>query len=141
MTFKTAWIVLAEDNRADVFLIREALNREGLSYRLSAIEDGDEMLRLIEGLESETQAPCPDLLVLDLNLPKRSGPEILARLRASSRCAGISVIAISSSETPRDWDKIKTRGTKYYFQKPSDLKEFLKFGRVVRAVLERDSRP
>ncbi len=141
MTLKPAWIVLAEDNPPDVFLIREALNQERLSYRLSAIEDGDEMLGLIERLEAETQAPRPDLLVIDLNLPKRSGLEILSRLRASSHCAGIPVIAISSSETPGDWDKIRTVATKYYFQKPSDLKEFLKFGGLVRAALERESQP
>jgi CheY-like chemotaxis protein len=135
MTLNTAWIVLAEDNPPDVFLIREALNREGLAYRLDSLEDGDEVLRLIARLEAETQAPCPDLLVIDLNLPKRSGLEILSRLRVSSRCAGIPVIAISSSETPRDWDQLKTTGTKYYFQKPSDLKEFLKFGSLVRAAL------
>lgn len=133
----TAWIVLAEDNKPDTFLIREALNREGLSYRLDALEDGDEMLHFIDSLEADTQAP--DLFVVDLNLPKRSGGEILSHLQASGRCAGIPVIVISSSEIPRDWDSIKTSGTKYYFRKPSDLKEFLKLGSYIRAVLEENS--
>ena len=51
MTSRTAWIVLAEDNKPDTFLIREALNREGILYRLDAMEDGDEMLRFIERLQ------------------------------------------------------------------------------------------
>jgi DNA-binding response OmpR family regulator len=140
MTPETAWIVLAEDNWPDAFLIREALDREGLSYRFDALEDGEKMLRLIDSLEADPQAECPGLFVIDLNLPKHSGGEILSRLRTSVRCAGVPVIVISSSDLPRNPPAGGTMEIPHFFRKPSDLKEFLKIGGYIRAVLGQDGK-
>lgn len=132
----SAWIIVAEDNKHDVFLIREALNQEGLSYRLDAIADGDEMLTFIDRLDLDQQAPCPDLFVIDVNLPKRSGGEILARLRESVRCTDIPVIVMSSSDAPHDREAAQALGANLYFRKLPDLNEFLKIGGYIRSALE-----
>ncbi len=133
---RPSWIVLAEDNLPDVFLIQEALEQEGLACRLDTIDDGDEFLSLIDHLEANPHERCPDLFVVDLNLPKRSGGEILSRLRRSGHCAGVPVIVISSSDAPRDLELAKAMGVTLYFRKPSELKEFLKIGEHIRVVLD-----
>jgi len=97
-----AWIVIAEDNAPDVFLIREALKEEGLSCRLDTFSDGDDALRLLDRLDGEERARFPDIFLIDLNLPKRSGSEVLSRVRSSPRGAGIAVIIMSSSNAPAD---------------------------------------
>ena len=74
-------IVVAEDNEPDVFLIRESLDQSAIDYQLQAIDDGDEVLRFVDRLEADESAPLPDVILLDLNLPKRSGNEILVYLR------------------------------------------------------------
>ncbi len=139
MSPNSAWIVVAEDNKHDLFLMREALTEAGLSYRLDAIPDGDQMLVFIDGLEADFETPCPDLFVLDVNLPKRSGRDILSRLRGSVRCAGIPIIVMSSSDAPDDQEAARTQGA-LYFRKLADLNEFLKIGGFIRSVLE-DGRP
>ena len=133
---KSAWIVVAEDNKHDVFLIREALNQEGLAYRLDAIADGDEMLTFVDRLDRDQFAPWPDLFVIDVNLPKRSGAEILARIRGSVRCTAIPVIVMSSSDAPHDRDAALALGANLYFRKLPDLNEFLKIGGYIRSALE-----
>jgi chemotaxis family two-component system response regulator Rcp1 len=139
MTSRPSWIVLAEDNAPDVFLIREALKRESLSCRVDVIDDGDQVLKFIDGLEVDSQAGTPDLFLIDLNLPTRSGEEILARLRASVRSAGVPVIVISSSDAPRDRDLAKEHRVQLYFRKPSELEAFMGIGGHIRAILEKRS--
>ena len=137
--------MVAEDNAPDVLLIREALNLEGLSYRLDAIEDGGEMVKFIEDLQSGRQLVCPDLFVIDLNLPKRSGREILSCLRAAEPSANTPVIIMSSSDDARDRQMTEAAAPAYYFRKPSGLDAFLKIGSYIRAALgsfaPRDSYP
>ena len=130
-----AWIVVAEDNAPDVLLIREALNLEGLAYRLDAIEDGGEMVEFIEDLQSGNRRVCPDLFVIDLNLPKRSGREILACLRSAEPGARVPCIIMSSSDDPRDRQMAEAAGS-YYFRKPSELIAFLQIGPCIRAALQ-----
>ncbi len=132
----TAWIIIAEDNKPDVFLIREALNQEGLAYRADVFGDGEEVLKFIARIEKDAGAGCPDVFVIDLNLPKRSGLEILSRLRQSARCGGIPAIVISSSDAPADHDMAGSLGVYAYFRKPSQLEEFFKIGGHIRAALD-----
>lgn len=129
------WIVVAEDNAPDVFLLKEALNQEGLSCRLDSIEDGEAALDFIAGLECDPPPPCPDLFIIDLNLPKKSGQEILDRLRTSSRCSAIPTIVMSSSDAPRDQQLGRDSGVQLYFRKPVELHDFMRIGGVVRDIL------
>src|ERR1700689_3020005 len=85
MTPSSRYILLAEDNPADVLLVREALEDRAVAYDLHVIADGEQVVRFIERIDSDRTLHCPDLMLLDLNLPKRDGGEILKTLRASER--------------------------------------------------------
>jgi CheY-like chemotaxis protein len=137
MDSKIATIFLAEDNQADVFLVRTALEEEGLEFKLRAFSDGEEMLRLLDELDSTPeQTNTPELFLLDLNLPRYSGEEILDRLEKSPRCCKSPVIVLTSSDSPKDRQRAASRGVAEYFRKPTDLEEFMSLGKVVRNVLD-----
>jgi two-component system, chemotaxis family, response regulator Rcp1 len=129
-------ILLAEDNGADVVLIREALKGLKRGHDLVVVQDGEKAIDLIERIDQQELAPCPSLLLLDLNLPRRSGTEVLQRLRQSPKCGGIPVIVLTSSEAPRDRESAKQLRADCYFRKPSDLTEFMKIREVVEALLD-----
>jgi CheY-like chemotaxis protein len=130
-------ITLAEDNAADVFLVRSALEQEGFKFHLRVLSDGGQALRFLEEVENDV-LPCPDILLLDLNLPIRSGTEILAKLRESTKCSSACVVVLSSSEAPQDKERVARLGVTHYFVKSGDLDEFMKLGLVVREAWEKN---
>jgi chemotaxis family two-component system response regulator Rcp1 len=129
-------IWIAEDNPADVYLIEEALRRHEFAYRLATAGNGEDMLNMIASLEQNPSESCPDLFLIDLNLPRRSGAEILAKIRGSVRCAKIPAIVITSSDSPQDRARARELGASFYFRKPADLEKFMAIGTVVRDFLE-----
>jgi two-component system, chemotaxis family, response regulator Rcp1 len=133
-TLYRIWI--AEDNPADVYLIEEALQRHKFEYRLETADNGEDMLNMIAMLDQDPSQACPDLFLIDLNLPRRSGDEILAGIRQSSRCAHVPVIVITSSDSPQDRARTRELGASYYFRKPADLERFMAIGGIVRNFLE-----
>jgi chemotaxis family two-component system response regulator Rcp1 len=124
-------IVVVEDNPSDVFLVKEALRVRGLKADLQVIEDGEDAISLISQLDEDITVTCPDLMLLDLNLPKKDGFAVLKRLRGSERCPRVPVIVMTSSSTDADRQKSKTLGASAYFLKPSSYEEFLKLGDVL----------
>ena len=130
------WIWIAEDNRADVYLIEEALRRNEFPYRLTTADNGEDMLKMISEVDRDPSQNCPDLFLIDLNLPRRSGDEILAHIRHSSRCAGVPAIVITSSDSPQDRARARELGASFYFRKPADLEKFMAIGGIVRKFLE-----
>ena len=131
-----AQLLLIEDNPADVELVEEALAEAALDYGLSVVRDGRQAIDFIEYLEAEAGYGCPDLVLLDLNLPKVSGEEVLNRMRSSRKCGGAKVLIISSSDTPSDRERLLKLGANGYFHKPSSLKQFMELGPRVRALLK-----
>jgi CheY-like chemotaxis protein len=129
-------VLLAEDNRGDVLLVREALAEHGIPADLFVMRDGGEALDYISRIGELDRTPCPDLVLLDLNLPKVDGLDILAEFRKHPQCTHTPVIVISSSDAPRDRERAGALGVTRYFRKPSDLDEFLKLGSVVREVID-----
>lgn len=129
-------ILLAEDNPGDVFLVRRALEKHDLPTRLIVVEDGQAAIRFIEKADSDETADRPDLVLLDLNLPRATGSRVLTRLRQSPRCAGTPIIIITSSDSPLDRENSANLGATGYFQKPGDLAGFMQLGRIVRDALE-----
>ena len=127
-------VLLVEDNPADTYIVRQSLNRHLKDFDIWIVEDGEKAVRLIEEMDSNDTIPCPDVLLLDLNLPKRSGREVLKRMR-DSRCGGIPIIIVTSSDSPDDRLETARLGATAYFRKPADLDEFMKVGEVVRRVL------
>ena len=78
-------ILLAEDNRGDVFLVREALTKHLAAYNLSVVRDGEHAIDYVSAMGQPGAEPCPDVLLLDLNLPRATGSEILSAFRQHPR--------------------------------------------------------
>jgi two-component system response regulator len=101
-TNETKDVLLAEDNPGDVYLVKEALRTHGIFVNLHVVVDGEEAVQFLEACEKSDDAPCPALALIDLNLPKMDGLEVLKRLRESTKCAHIPVALISSSRQPAE---------------------------------------
>jgi CheY-like chemotaxis protein len=128
-------ILLVEDNAADVFFVREALRSQGIETELVVASDGEKAVEFIELAEGSYDAPCPQVILLDLNLPRKSGAEVLLRITQSSRLAQVPVVIVTSSDAPGDRAETARLGARRYFVKPRDLDEYLKLGLVVKDVL------
>ena len=129
-------ILLAEDNPGDVFLVRRALEKQGLPFDLVVVEDGQAALRFLDRADADDTIPRPDIALLDLNLPRANGSRILLHIRQSIRCAGIPVIVVTSSDSPLDHEAAAKLGANHYFQKPGDLAGFMHLGVIVRRLLD-----
>jgi len=138
--FKNSIILLVEDNPADVNLIEEALSEESLECGLRVINDGAKAIELMDRVDADQGEPCPDLMLLDLNLPKVSGQDVLQRIRSGARCKGIKVLIVSSSNAPADRERALRLGATDYFRKPSTLEQFMELGPKVRGLLQRDGK-
>lgn len=132
-------LLLVEDSPADVFLVKEALREEGLAFELRLVEDGEAAIEILDQLDSDPlkNSHVPNLLLLDLNVPRKSGIQVLERFHQISRCANIPVIVISSSDSPAERQRVIELGACEYFRKPSSLTEFMTLGKVIRAWHER----
>jgi len=124
-------IFLAEDNPADVDLVREALREYEVEYELWLASDGQEAKRFIERMGTGPDSPCPDLIMVDLNLPLVSGHELIALFRKHPQCVQTPLIVVTSSDSRKDREQSAEFGARY-FRKPSELGEFLELGAVVR---------
>jgi chemotaxis family two-component system response regulator Rcp1 len=107
-------LLLAEDNLPDALLVREAIRRENLPIDLHIVSDGQQAIEFIERAENDNDAPCPQCMLLDLNLPKVEGFEILRRVRASEKCGAIPVVVITSSDSPSDRSQAAALGAGYF---------------------------
>ncbi len=124
-------VLLADDNPGDVILIREALKGHGFDFELIVQPDGEKMAGYLDRIDAR-DAPCPDVVLLDLNLPKKDGFALLERIRNSVPCQDIPVIIVTSSDSARDREATARLGANEYFRKPSDVDEFMRLGEVVR---------
>jgi DNA-binding response OmpR family regulator len=130
-----------EDSRPDVFLIREGIRAHIAAVDAFIVEDGSEAIQVVERAENDPDAFCPEAILLDLNLPKQNGFEVLQRIRESRRCKFTPVIVVSSSDSSKDRAETVRLGANRYFRKPSTYEEFLKVGAVLNEVLaEADQR-
>ena len=130
-------ILLAEDNPADVYLIREALREHGVNCALRVATDGAEVLRMISSeLSLEEAQQHLGLIILDLNLPRHDGTEILQRLRETAALSHVPVVVLTSSDSPRDRLAASQYGAACYLRKPSSLEQFLSMGAVFKDLLE-----
>jgi CheY-like chemotaxis protein len=127
-------LLLAEDNLPDTLLVREAIRMENLPLEIFIVSDGQKAIEFIERAESDPEAPCPQFVLLDLNLPKRDGFEVLDRLRASTKCKDVPVVIVTSSDAPADLKRATERGAGY-FRKPPSYQAFLKLGTVLKQLM------
>jgi CheY-like chemotaxis protein len=129
-------ILLAEDNLGDILLVRQALDEHNVPHELHVVRDGEEALAFVAHMGEQNGVPCPDVMLLDLNLPKVDGEEVLSEFRKHPKCAHTPVVIITSSDAHKDRVRMKDLGIARYFRKPSDLDEFLQLGALVREVAE-----
>ena len=127
--------MIVEDNLGDVFLIREALSDAKVNATLEVVNDGHDATAFVDAADKDESLPCPDLIILDLNLPRKSGDEVLKHLRESPRCREALVLIVTTSDSPRDRDLVQRLGADAYFRKPSDYDEFMKLGQVIQSLL------
>ena len=129
-----ALILLVEDNRADVGLVREALEEHGVEGELVVLADGEAAINFIQSLDDQP-ATCPDLVIIDLNLPKRPGRDVLKFVRQSVACREVQVVILSSSDAQQDRAETLRLGASRYIRKPSRLEEFMSLGAIFKAML------
>jgi two-component system, chemotaxis family, response regulator Rcp1 len=140
-TLRDGAILLIEDNPGDVLLVREALREHGVTAPLFVITDGEKAVEFIESLGKDGDRPCPALVLLDLNLPKRTGHDVLSRMREMKRCEHTPVVILSSSDAPADRRAAAAFDISRYIRKPSTLDEFMMIGGVIRQLLGREAGP
>jgi DNA-binding response OmpR family regulator len=128
-------ILIVEDNPADIFLIRAAIAAARIDADLHVAKDGEQAIEFFDEADGVSTAPHPALVILDINLPKKHGGEVLEHMRRSRRCANALVIVVSTSDSSQDREAMASLGADRYLQKSSNYKEFMKLGAVVRELL------
>jgi two-component system, chemotaxis family, response regulator Rcp1 len=129
---------VVEDSKTDVFLIRKAIGSAQVNADLHFVTDGEAATQFFDSADADASAPCPALVLLDLNLPKKNGDDVLKHLRSSKRCGNAAVLIVSSSDAARDREAVAGLGVNGYFRKPSDYYEFMKLGDLVKRLLGRN---
>lgn len=120
-----------------MFLIQEAIEAKNPMMAIHIARDGEQAVRYFDEVDEDISAPCPSMVILDINLPKKQGGEVLKHMQRSHRCANALVIAVSTSDSARDREHMTELGANEYFHKPSEYAAFMKLGDVVKALLER----
>jgi chemotaxis family two-component system response regulator Rcp1 len=128
-------LLVVEDSPADVFLVQEAMKEEGLGCHLEVADNGEAAIRILDRIDAGS-ASVPNLLLLDVNVPRYNGTEVLKRLRQSHRCRTTAVVMMSTSDTQVERQRALDLGANAYFCKPSSLAEFMQLGKLVRGLLE-----
>jgi two-component system, chemotaxis family, response regulator Rcp1 len=124
-------ILLVEDNAGDVRLTREALREADVSARLVAVCDGEDALAYLRNEGIHVDAARPDLILLDLNLPRKNGLEVLEEIKGDPELRRTPVIMLTTSSSARDVEACYDRGVNCFVVKPLDLDDFT---RLVAAI-------
>ncbi len=126
-------ILLVEDNPGDVDLAREALGMGKLHNTLHVVQDGVAAMDFLRKKGKYAKSPRPDLIILDLNLPKKDGRQVLAEIKADDDLKRIPVVILTTSSAEEDILKTYNLHANCYITKPLDMKQFL---RVVQSIEE-----
>ncbi len=129
--------MIVEDSAPDAMLLKIALDAAGFEYDLTALRDGAKALEYVREQRGGTNHELPDIILLDLNVPKVSGLEILQEIRTVDRFSAVPVLILSSSQSPRDESVVRNVHGAHFEVKPSDLDGYMELGRTIRSSLER----
>ena len=126
-------VLLGEDNPGDVWLMREALREGRLRLNLSVAVDGEDTLAFLRRQGKHAGVPRPELILLDLNMPKKGGREVLAEIRKDPELGCIPVLILTSSEAEEDIVQSDKLHANAYVTKPSSAEAF---GALIKAIEE-----
>lgn len=126
-------VLLVEDDPGDVVLIQEAFEHNKVQNRLAVVSDGVEAVAYLRREDGFADAPRPDLVLLDLNLPRKDGREVLAEIKADDSLAAIPVVVLTTSEAEEDILRSYKLHANAYVSKPVDFDRFIE---VVRQIDE-----
>ena len=126
-------ILLVEDNPGDVRLTIEAFNEASPHTQVSVVHDGVEALAFLRREGTSADAPRPDLILLDLNMPRKDGRTVLVEIRNDPACKRIPILILTSSRGDSDIDLAYEHGANCYLLKPSDLDAYFA---LIRAIAE-----
>ena len=118
-------ILMVDDNPADIDLTSEVLGRSKKQFHVNAVNDGAEAISFLQRQGKYAEAPVPDLVVLDLNLPRKDGCEVLANIKADPALAKIPVVIFTTSQAHSDITRSYKLGANCYLRKPGNLPEFV----------------
>lgn len=125
-------ILLVEDNEGDVGLIEEILGEVNIRNRLHVVEDGEEAMLFLHGKGNFSGSPRPDIILLDLNLPKKDGREVLKEIKEDKILKNIPVVVLTSSEAERDILRSYDLNANAYVTKPLDFDQFIE---VIKSIV------
>ncbi|MET8984297.1 response regulator [Nonomuraea wenchangensis] len=124
-------VLLVEDDQGDILLTREAFDLNKVRNRLHVVNDGEQAVAFLRREGGYADVPCPDLILLDLNLPRMSGLEVLSEIKADPVLATIPVVVLTTSEAEEDILHSYRLHANAYVTKPVDFEQFI---RVVRQI-------
>lgn len=130
-----ARILVIEDNDSDVFLLERALKKQDLRFELVHLTNGVDAIAFVrrQGVWAETA--IPDLILIDLNLSRYTGQDILREIHAADYLGGVPVCAWSSSQSRRDLAPLKDLGVCQFISKPAGLDQFMEIGVIIKDLL------
>ena len=123
---KSIHILLVEDNEGDIFLVTEALEEGKIVNKISVTKDGKEAIDFLEKKGKYQNAERPDLILLDVNLPKKNGHEVLEHIKSQKNLKQIPVIMLTTSSAEKDILMSYKNHANCYITKPVDVENFLK---------------
>jgi CheY-like chemotaxis protein len=123
---KPVEILLVEDNKGDVGLIEEVFEEAKIRNNLHVAEDGEEALLYLHGEGKFSGSPRPDIILLDLNLPKKGGREVLREIKEDENLHNIPVIVLTTSDAEKDIIEAYDLQANAYITKPLDFDQFIK---------------
>ena len=123
---KPVEILLVEDNKGDVGLIEEVFEEAKIRNNLHTVDDGEEALLYLHGEGKFSGSRRPDIILLDLNLPKKDGREVLREIKEDSNLKNISVVVLTTSNAEKDILRTYDLHANAYITKPLDFNEFMK---------------
>jgi len=122
---RAAEVLLVEDSPGDVRLTREALKEGKVRNNLSVVNDGVEAMEFLRRQGKYADAPRPDIVLLDLNMPRKDGREVLAEMKGDDDLKRIPVVILTTSEAEQDILKTYELHANCYLTKPVDLEQFI----------------
>jgi CheY-like chemotaxis protein len=126
MTIRPINIMLVEDNEGDIILIQDALEEAKILNNMSIARDGADAIEKLEQIAKKSPDSLPDLIFLDINLPKRNGHEVLGILKSNRQLKQIPIIVLTTSSSELDIAKAYDSHANCYIIKPVEINEFLK---------------